>query len=278
MANRRVKHRRTYLGLAPGVIVVCGLSVAALAGVVSASFRPDAVLGGDYGTGAWTRLFDDPNFVRAVWFTLRAALLSTTLSVLLAIPLAFALRYRGGLLRALVAAPIPIPHLVTASLTVLWAGPGGLLDRVLFDLPVIRDSFGLGVIIVYALKEIPFLTVVVLAALGEEDQSKEEAARTLSPSRLARWRSVLLPQLRRPVTIGSLVVAAFVVGSTEVPLIVGPLSPDALTVWSINIVRVRGPIARADAAAGLVVTSMIVIALAVIALWFAFRRGSRTSP
>lgn len=197
--------------------------------------------------------------------------------MLAAIPLAFALRRRSGVVRALVGAPIPIPHLVTASLIVLWAGPGGLLDRLLFDLPIIRDSFGLGVVIVYTLKEIPFLTILVLTALGEDDQSREEAARTLSPSRWARWRSVLLPQLRRPLTIGSLVVAAFVVGSTEVPLVVGPLSPDALTVWSINIIRIRGPIARADAAAGLVVTSGIVIVLAVIALWFAFRRGSRTA-
>lgn len=261
--------------MAPGLLLVCGLSVAALAGVISASLRPSAVLGGDYGTEAWTRLFSDPNFARAVWFTLRAALLSTTLSVVLSIPLAFALRSRSGIVRALVGAPIPVPHLVLASLIGLWVGPGGLLDRILFDLPIIRDSFGLGVVIVYMLKEVPFLTVLILAALGEEDQSREEAARTLSPSRWDRWRSVLLPQLRRPLTIGSLVVAAFVVGSTEVPLIVGPLSPDALTVWAINIVRIRGPVARADAAAALVVTSAIVIVLAVVAMWFAFRRGSR---
>ncbi len=259
----------------PGLILVCGLSVAALAGVVSASLRPGAVLGGEYGTDAWIRLFEDPNFRRAVWFTLRAALLSTTLSVAISIPLAFALRRRAGVMRALVGAPIPIPHLVTASLIVLWVGPGGLLDRLLFDLPIVRDSLGLGVVIVYILKEVPFLTILILAALGEEDQSREEAARTLSPSRWARWRSVLLPQLRRPLAIGSLVVAAFVVGSTEVPLIVGPLTPDALTVWSINVVRIRGPIARADAAAGLVVTSAIVIVLAVITIWVAFRRGSR---
>lgn len=246
-----------------------------MAGIVSASLRPDVLLGGEYGTAAWTRLLEDPIFIGAVVFTLRAALLSTTLSILISIPLAFALRRRSSVSRALVGLPIPVPHLVTASLIVLWVGPGGLLDRVLFDLPVVRDSFGLGVVLVYVLKEVPFLTLLVLAALGDEDRAQEEAARTLSASRWNRWRSVLLPQLRIPLTIGSLVVAAFVVGSTEVPLVVGPLSPDALTVWSINVVRIRGPIARADAAAGLVVTSVIIILLAVIALWFAYRRGAR---
>ncbi len=259
----------------PAVILVGGLSVAALAGVVSASLRPNAVLNGAYGTDAWLRLIDDPIFVQALIFTIRAAVLSTVLSVLISIPLAFALRRHSGRARALVGAPIPIPHLVTASLVVLWLGPGGLADRVLFTLPIVRDSFGIGVVLVYVLKEVPFLTMLILAALGEEDASREEAARTLSPSRWARWRSVLLPQLRRPLTLGSLVVAAFVIGSTEVPLVVGPLTPDVLTTWSINVVRIRGPIARADAAAGLVVSSALVIALAIAMIWFAMRARSR---
>ena len=157
----------------------------------------------------------------------------------------------------------------------MWLGPSGLADRILFTLPIIRDSFGFGVVLVYILKEVPFLTMLILAALGEEDVSREEAARTLSPSRWARWRSVLLPQLRRPLTLGSLVVAAFVIGSTEVPLVVGPLTPDVLTTWSINVVRIRGPIARADAAAGLVVSSALVIVLAIAMIWFAMRSRSR---
>ncbi len=259
----------------PAVVLVGGLSIAALAGVTSASLRPNAVLGGAYGTDAWVRLLDDPIFVEALIFTIRAAVLSTLLSVAISIPLAFALRRHSGVTRALVGAPIPIPHLVTASLVVLWLGPGGLADRAFFTLPIVRDSLGLGVVLVYVLKEVPFLTMLILASLGEEDESREEAARTLSPSRWARWRGVLLPQLRRPLTLGSLVVAAFVIGSTEVPLVVGPLTPDVLTTWSINVVRIRGPIARADAAAGLVVSSALVIVLALIMIWFAMRGRSR---
>lgn len=263
------------MGLLPAVLLVGGLSVAALVGVVSASLRPNAILNGAYGTDAWTRLFNDPNFVEALIFTIRAAAISTVLSVAISVPLAFALRRHTGISRALVGAPIPIPHLVTASLVVLWLGPGGLMDRVFFTLPIVRDSFGIGVILVYILKEVPFLTMLILAALGEEDESREEAARTLSPSRWARWKSVLLPQLHRPLTLGSLVVAAFVIGSTEVPLVVGPLTPEVLTTYSITIIRIRGPIARADAAAGLVVSSVLVIALAIVMIWFAMRTRAR---
>ncbi len=259
----------------PAIVLIAALSIAALAGVVSASFRPDAVLGGSYGTDAWARLFDDPVFVDALIFTVRAAALSTVISAAISVPLAFALRNSSALARVLIAAPIPVPHLVTASLVGFWLGPGGLIDRLLFDLPVVRDSFGLGVVLVYVLKEVPFLTMLVLAALSSENVSREEVARTLSPRRWDRWKNVLLPQLRRPLTLGSLVVAAFVIGSTEVPLVVGPVSPDVLTTWSINVVRIRGPIARADAAAGLVVSSALVIVLAMVMIWFALRATSR---
>lgn len=259
----------------PAIVLIGGLSIAALAGVVTTSFRPNAVLGGDYGTDAWTRLFGDPIFVDALVFTVRAAFLSTLISVLISIPLAFALRNSSAVARALVAAPIPVPHLVTASLVGFWLGPGGFLDRLLFELPVVRDSFGVGVILVYVLKEVPFLTMLILAALSSENAAREEAARTLSPRRWDRWKHVLLPELRRPLVLGSLVVAAFVLGSTEVPLVVGPVSPDVLTTWSINVVRIRGPVARADAAAGLVVSSALVILIAIVMIWFAMRARSR---
>ena len=259
------------------MVLVGGLGVASLAGLVSTSFRPGALLGGSYGMDAWRRLLDDPGFIDALVFTLRAALISTVLSVVLAVPLALALRRSTTLMRGLVALPLPIPHLVVASVAVFWLGPSGLADRVATTLPVIANPFGWGIILVYVLKEIPFLTLLMLAAFGEEDASREEVARLLGASRWERWKAVLLPQLVRPVLLGSVVVAAFVVGSTEVPQIVGPLSPDSLTTWSITVVRVRGPVARPDAAAALVVTSVVIVLLAGIVLWLGGRFADKRS-
>lgn len=260
------------------MLLVGGLSVAALAGVVTASLRPGALIGGSYGTDAWQRLLGDDGFRDALVFTLRTALLATVISVLLAVPLAMALRRSTALARGLVALPLPVPHLVIASVAVLWLGPAGLADRVAATLPIIADSFGWGVIVVYVLKEVPFLALLMLAAFGDDDRSREEAARTLGATRWERWRGILLPQLYRPTLLGSLVVAAFVVGSTEVPQIVGPLTPEALTTWSITVVRLRGPIARPDASAALAVTSAIVLLLAAAALWLGARalRASTT--
>lgn len=273
-----IKHAlRSAAGAIPALVIVGGLSVAALAGLVSNSLRPGALVGGSYGTDAWRRLLAEPSFGDAAVFTLRAAVIATLISVAITVPLAFALRKSSAFARGLIAFPIPVAHLVVASLLVLWMGPGGVLDRTIGTLPIVADRFGWGVIAVYVLKEVPFLTVLALGALGDEDLRREEAARTLGASRWGRWRAVLLPQLTGPLLLGSLVVSAFVVGSTEVPQIVGPLSPDALTTWSITITRIRGPVARADAAAALVVTSLIVLALAGFALFLATRRrkGSR---
>lgn len=261
----------------PAVVLVGGLSIAALAGVISASFRPGALIGGSYGTEAWERLLTDDGFRAAIIFTLRAALIATVASVAVSLPLAMALRRSSPFTRGLVALPLPVPHLVIASVAVLWLDPGGVADRVADTLPIIASPFGWGVIVVYVIKEVPFLTLLMLAAFGEDDRSREEAARTLGASRWERWRGVLLPQLARPVLLGSLVVAAFVVGSTEVPQVVGPLVPEAMTTWSITIVRIRGPIARPDAAAALVVTSAVVLLLAALTLWLGMRHGSSRS-
>ena len=111
------------------------------------------------------------------------------------------------------------------------------------------------------LKEVPFLILITHASLTDDLARREAAARSLGANRLRRWATVTIPAISQPLVLGSLLVAAFVVGSTEVPAVIGPLDPEALSNWSITRVRIRGPIARADAAVALVTASLIVMAV-----------------
>ncbi|MEJ7714523.1 MAG: hypothetical protein WKF40_01965 [Thermoleophilaceae bacterium] len=117
---------------------------------------------------AWRGLIDDPAFADAVTFTVRTAVLSTILAAAVALALALAIRHRGTFVRSVLALPVPVPHLIVATVAVLWLAPGGLADRLLGGLPVtlIRDRGGLGIVLVYVYKEAPFLLLLVLAALG----------------------------------------------------------------------------------------------------------------
>lgn len=269
---------RRLVGLSPALLVVVGLSAASLAGLVSRSTRPGALVDGERSLDAWRRVLSDENFWSAAWFTSHTAVLATLLSVLLAVPLGIALRRSGRLARMSLLILLPMPHLVMASVAVSWLGPGRLVDRLVGEVPVVGDRWGLGIVLVYMVKEVPFLAVLTAAALDPATRRLEDAASSLGASRWHRWRFIVLPRLATPLSLGVLVIAAFVIGSTEVPLVVGPLQPEMLTTHSLTITRLRGPVARADAAVVLLVTSVWVMSLAALGLFVARRltwlRGS----
>jgi putative spermidine/putrescine transport system permease protein len=216
---------------------------------------------------AYRALLDDPAFWSAVGFTLRIAALSTLLSALLAVALAAVLRRSGALTRVLAAGPVPMPHLVAAVLGVLWLGPGGVADRILGGLPLdlVRDPAGLGIVLVYVYKEAPFLALLVLAAWGPVVAAREEAAAVLGARPLQRLRWVVWPAIRAPLVTGSAVVAAFVIGAFEVPLAIGPTSPQTLSELALSATKTASLDGRAVANAALLVASLLAVSVAAVA-------------
>ena len=58
-------------------------------------------------------------------------------------------------------------------------------------------------------------------------------------------------------TVGSLVVAAFLLGALEVPLVVGPTRPTALAQYALDATRTAEPLGQAQAAAALLVAAAL---------------------
>lgn len=240
----------------------------ALAGALRTSLVP---LGGGASLDAWRTLLDDPAFADSLLFTLRVTLLATAISAALALLLAYTLRHRGTGLRALAALPVPVPHLLVAALAVLWLAPGGLADRALGALPVdlVRDPWGLGIVAVYVYKETPFLLLLLLSAMGRGLAEREEAAAVHGATPWRRMRGVVWPAVRAPLVVGSIIVAAFVLGAFEVPLVIGPNYPPTLAAFAYD--QTRGDVLAGEgvAAAALLVAALAAIALAVAAVRFA---------
>ena len=237
----------------------------ALAGALRTSLQP---LGGPVSLQTWRELLADPAFGQALGFTVRIALLATVASAILALAIALVLRRHGGGLRALLALPVPVPHLLVAVVAVLWLAPGGLAERLLGVLPVdlVRDRAGLGIVAVYVYKETPFLVLLLLAAAGRGLAQREEMAAALGASRAQRLRWVIWPALRGPLVVGSIVVAAFVLGAFEVPQVVGPTSP--LTVAEYARQATENDLIGGEGlrAAALLVCATAAIALAALAV------------
>jgi putative spermidine/putrescine transport system permease protein len=259
---------RAVLALAPATLAIACLFGAGLLGALRSSLgvslaRPWS----EADLDAYRLLVEDPAFGDAVAFTLRIAALSTLISTALAIALAAGLRRRGALARGLAGLPVPMPHLLVAVLCVLWLGPGGIADRALGTLPVdlVRDGAGLGVVLVYVIKETPFLALLVLAAWSPEVAAREEAAAVHGATPLQRLRWVLWPALRGPLLTGAVVVAAFTLGAFEVPLVIGPSYPETLPELALGATKTASLDGRSVANAALLVTSLATILMAVVA-------------
>jgi putative spermidine/putrescine transport system permease protein len=255
--------------LAPAAVVLTLLFGASVAGLLRTSLVP---LGGEASLDTWRALLDDPAFTDALVFSLRTTVLSTLLAAVLALALAGPLRRGGPALRTLASLPLPVPHLLVAIVAVLWLGPGGLAERILgaaLPAQLIRDQAGIGIVLVYAYKEAPFLLVLLLAAMGRGLEERAEAAAVLgaSPAQRARW--VVWPAVRGPLVVGSIIVAAFVLGAFEVPLTVGPNDPSTLAVFALEATQGSLLGGEGTRAAALLVTSLAACALAVLAVRFA---------
>ena len=254
--------------IAPATVVLLLLFAGGLGGAVLQSLRPG--LGGQVSGSAWRTLVDDPGFRAALWLSTRIALEATALSALVATGAALALRGRGTLSRTLFALPVPVPHLLVATVAVVWLAPGGLADRLAGALPIslVRDPAGIGIVLVYVYKEAPFLALLLLSAIGHRVREREEAAAVHGADRLQRLSWVIWPAIRRPLAAGCLIVGAFAFGSFEVPLLVGPTYPPTVATYALQATQTDLIQGQPLAAAALLVAAAasLLIATAVIGI------------
>jgi len=252
-------------GAVPAVVVLGVLFGGTLAGAGWRSLQPQSLVrDGAPSLEAWRVLLADAAFWDSLRFTLQYTIVATILSAAAALALASVLARAGRRATLLAAAPVPMPHLVVATIAVVWLAPGGIAERLLGVLPVdvIGDRAGWGIVLVYFYKEVPFLTLLVLAAWTPGVSAREEAAAVLGAGPAARLRHVVWPSVRTALAVGSLVVAAFLLGALEVPLVVGPTRPTALAQYALDATRTAEPLGQAQAAAALLVAAALATLLA----------------
>lgn len=186
----------------------------------------------------------DENFLKSLLFSLRTSFISTFLSVVLGVLLAFALtnskhsKIRSYLLNL----PVIVPHIVVVLLMITLFSQSGIVSRVLYNLKIIDDSSkfsivlsdskGLGIILVYLWKGIPFTAITTYNILKTINEKLEKVSINLGANRWQSFRYIALP-LAMPSIISSFIILfAFSFGSYEVPFLIGPSTPKALPVYA----------------------------------------------
>ncbi|MFH8662609.1 ABC transporter permease [Streptomyces afghaniensis] len=157
-----------------------------------------------------------------LWFTTWQAVVSTVLTLLVALPGAYVFArfdFRGKqVLRAVVTVPFVLPTVVVGTAFLALVGRGGLLD----ELWGVRLDTTVWAIL---LAHVFFNYAVVVRTVGglwaQLDPRQEEAARMLGASPLRAWRQVTLPALAPAVAAAALMVFLFTFTSFGVVQILG---------------------------------------------------------
>lgn len=246
---------RTWLALAPALGVVGLLVGASLWYGAAQSLGALAIIGESrLSLEAYRNVLSDATpagreFWGALGFSLWVSGASTLLSAAGALLLAVALSGRrcppdGATLLGL-NLNLAFPHLVWAVALSLLLAQSGLLARLAFALGLIdgpaqfpvlvRDRYGLGIILHYVSKEIPFLVLIVLAVLRTQGQVYDLVAENLGAGRRQRLRYVTLPLVLPALTAGAALVFAFIFGAYEVPALLGVRYPRTLAVLALDL-------------------------------------------
>ncbi|MFJ4469457.1 ABC transporter permease [Streptomyces sp. NPDC089424] len=177
------------------------------------------------GTWQFGRLADvlaQSDIRHVLWFTTWQALVSTALTLLIALPGAYVfarLDFPGKqVLRAVVTVPFVLPTVVVGTAFLALVGRGGLLD----DLWGVRlDSTVWAILLAHVFFNYAVVVRTVGGLWAQLDPRQEEAARVLGASRLGAWRSVTLPALGPAVAAAALMVFLFTFTSFGVVQILG---------------------------------------------------------
>src|SRR5688572_23437397 len=232
--------------LMPALLVVAGFFGLGMFEVMRQSIGMGLVVPGQSGgptLAYYAALIRDQEIRAALGLTLWVAGISTALSVTCGVAVALGLR-RGRRLRrgghTLLQAPLALPHLVVALATITAFAQSGLLARAAFALGLIdapsefpalvNDDAGIGIIVAYAFKEVPFIALVAATLLARRGDEYDEVARTLGASPWQRFRHVTWPFLAPGVGAAALMIFAYVFSAFETPFLLGQPYPAMLPV------------------------------------------------
>ena len=132
----------------------------------------------------------------ALWLSLRTALISTVVSLVLGVPLALALarQWPGvGLARIVVVLPMTMPPVVAGIALLATFGRRGWLGPSLQEAGISIAFSTTAVILAQVFVSMPFLVVTLEAALRSRDCQAERMARTLGAGSLTVLTRITLP-------------------------------------------------------------------------------------
>lgn len=260
--------------LLPGVGYLALFFGAPLFGTLLGSFQADP--GGAFTTRWYEAVFTRAPMLRGLKTSIYYGVAPVIVTLAVSVPLALLLRrsFLGRkLFNGLYKIPMAVPGIIVALMVVIVAERGGFLDRVIapsgLALPkLVRDEWGIGVILATVWKQIPFMTLIIAGAFAAIPEDIGHAARTVGASRWQAFLFVEVPLAMPGITAAVLLTFIGSMGSYAIPDLVGPPSPPPLSVLMVRDYN-AGRLPQVYAM-GMILS---VFAVAVLAAYYALTSG-----
>lgn len=266
------------------VLVMLGPVAAGTLGSLLPAFGFMPALGlRDWGLGAFRELLAWPGLPRAMWLSVATGFAATGLSLaIVALTLASVSGTRWfALVQRALSPLLSVPHAAAAFGLAFLIAPSGWIARALSpaitgwdkppDLLIVQDPYGLSLIAGLVVKEVPFLLLMSIAALGQAAPARSMVvAQALGYGRETGWLRTVFPRVYAQIRLPVFVVLAFSMSVVDVAVILGPNTPPTL---AVQIVKWMGD---PDLSQRLVANAAALLQLALvlggIALWIGGER------
>ena len=245
MLQSKTNWKRTLFiigALIPPLLVSLGMVITPIVQTIIQSFQ-------DPDTKAWTfanyvYLFTEKVPKAAIWYTFENAVLTVVLSVGISYLLALYMRFCDTKISKLVGnlylLPRFIPSLVAVYAMCTIIKDSGLIYRLSLLLPETSKLHGFKPGMLYNMKgiqfmnlwfNIPFATMIIVAALAGIPESIIESARDIGAGKLRVFFEFILPLSYKDVLIAVTFVFMSNISSFTTPYIIGPNHPQFLGVY-----------------------------------------------
>ncbi|WP_018249566.1 ABC transporter permease [Orenia marismortui] len=235
---------KPYILLTPALIILFGLFLGGVILALAQSFGYFPLLGlNTFTLKYYIEIFTSTEFLDALRYSFYISFVSSFLAVVIGVFLAYQLvrlpkEYK--LVRLIYKLPIIVPHIIASLLVFLFFTQSGLIARILYHFGIIKglesfpqlvfDRWGIGIILVYLWKEIPFVVLVVYTVLNNINNSFEQVAANLGASQQQIFWNIYLPLSLPSIGSSFIIVFAFSFGAFEIPFLLGSTYPKTLPV------------------------------------------------
>jgi putative spermidine/putrescine transport system permease protein len=186
----------------------------------------------------WKTILQTRESMDSLFFSLKMGLLSSIGTVVVAFPIALFFRKGGtgkGILGSIIKVPLFIPALVAAFLILNLISYHGLVNTALMrfnlinePLRMLNDKFGWGVVFIQIWKNLPFVLLIVMAALASIRDDTIDAAKNLGAGYWSVFFRIYVPLSMPGILVSMILMFIKAFGDFPICSVAGPIYPSSM--------------------------------------------------